>query len=41
LLVAVVNDGLTLRSVIVVFTLGLMAWGVLSLLVASIREHFD
>jgi capsular polysaccharide transport system permease protein len=30
-----------LRSVVVVFTLGLMAWGVLSLLVASIREHFD
>jgi capsular polysaccharide transport system permease protein len=29
-----------LRSVLVVFVLGMMAWGVLSLLVAGIREHF-
>ncbi len=29
------------RSVLVVFILGLMAWGVLSLLFAGIREHFD
>jgi capsular polysaccharide transport system permease protein len=30
-----------LRSVLMVFVLGLVAWGVISLLVASIREHID
>jgi capsular polysaccharide transport system permease protein len=30
-----------LRAVLAVFVLGLVAWGVLSLLVASIREHVD
>ena len=30
-----------IRSVLMVFVLGLVAWGVLSLLVASIREHAD
>lgn len=30
-----------LRGVVTVFLLGLMAWGVLSLLLASIREHAD
>lgn len=30
-----------LRSVLVVLGLGLLAWGVLGLLIASIREHFD
>jgi len=29
-----------LRSVVVVFVLGMMAWGVLSLLAAGVREHF-
>lgn len=29
------------RSVLITFVLGLMAWGVLSLLLASIREHSD
>jgi capsular polysaccharide transport system permease protein len=28
-----------LRSVVIVFLLGMLAWGILSLLVASIREH--
>ena len=30
-----------IRSVLMVFVLGLVAWGVISLLVASIREHID
>jgi capsular polysaccharide transport system permease protein len=30
-----------LRSVVIVFLLGLLAWGILSLLVASIREHMQ
>ncbi len=30
-----------LRSILVVFVLGLMGWGVLSLLTASVREHYD
>ena len=30
-----------IRSVIMVFVLGLVAWGVISLLVASIKEHTD
>lgn len=30
-----------IRSVIVVLVAGLVAWGVLSLLIASVREHFD
>lgn len=30
-----------IRSVLMVFVLGLVAWGVLSLLVASIKEHTD
>jgi capsular polysaccharide transport system permease protein len=30
-----------LRSVIVVLVLGLVAWGILTLLVASIREHME
>lgn len=30
-----------IRSILVVFALGLVAWGVLSLLVASVREHTD
>jgi capsular polysaccharide transport system permease protein len=30
-----------LRAVLAVFVLGLVAWGVLSLLVASVREHVD
>ncbi len=30
-----------IRSVLMVFVLGLVAWGVLSLLVASIKEHAD
>jgi len=30
-----------LRSVVVVFVLGMMAWGVLSLLAAGVREHFS
>jgi capsular polysaccharide transport system permease protein len=30
-----------IRSVIVVLIAGLVAWGVLSLLIASVREHFD
>lgn len=30
-----------LRSVVMVFVLGLIVWGVLSLIVASIREHAD
>jgi capsular polysaccharide transport system permease protein len=30
-----------IRSVIIVFVLGLIAWGILSLLVASVREHLD
>ena len=30
-----------IRSVIMVFVLGLLAWGILSLLVASVREHLD
>lgn len=29
------------RNVLVVLVLGLVAWGILTLLVASIREHFD
>jgi capsular polysaccharide transport system permease protein len=29
------------RSVMVVFVLGMMTWGVLSLLAAGVREHFD
>jgi capsular polysaccharide transport system permease protein len=29
------------RSVVIVFLLGLLAWGILSLLVASIREHMQ
>jgi capsular polysaccharide transport system permease protein len=28
-----------LRSVVVIFVLGLVAWGILTLLVASVREH--
>ena len=30
-----------IRSVLVVFVLGLIAWGILSLLFASVREHLD
>jgi capsular polysaccharide transport system permease protein len=30
-----------IRSVLVVFVLGLIAWGILGLLLASVREHFD
>ncbi len=30
-----------LRSVLVVFVLGLVAWGILGLLIASVREHLD
>jgi capsular polysaccharide transport system permease protein len=30
-----------IRSVLMVFVLGLLAWGILSLLLASVREHFD
>jgi capsular polysaccharide transport system permease protein len=30
-----------IRSVIMIFVLGLVAWGVVSLLVASIKEHID
>lgn len=30
-----------LRNVLMVFVLGLLAWGIISLLVASVREHFD
>lgn len=30
-----------LRSIIVVFALGMVAWGILSLLLAGIREHHD
>jgi len=30
-----------LRSVVIVLLLGLLAWGILSLLVASIREHMQ
>ena len=30
-----------IRSVIVVLVAGFVAWGVLSLLIASVREHFD
>jgi capsular polysaccharide transport system permease protein len=29
------------RSIVTVFVLGLVAWGVLSLVVASVREHTD
>ena len=29
------------RSVFTIFMLGLVAWGVVSLLVASVREHID
>jgi capsule polysaccharide export protein KpsE/RkpR len=30
-----------LRNVLAVFVLGLLAWGIISLLAASVREHFD
>ena len=30
-----------IRSVLVVFVLGLLAWGILGLLLASVREHLD
>ena len=30
-----------LRSVLTVFVLGLILWGVVSLVVASVREHVD
>jgi len=30
-----------IRSIFTVFIFGLIAWGVISLLVASIREHVD
>jgi capsular polysaccharide transport system permease protein len=29
------------RSIIIVFVLGLVAWGILTLLVASVREHME
>jgi len=30
-----------LRSIVVVFVLGMIAWGILSLLLAGVREHHD
>jgi capsular polysaccharide transport system permease protein len=30
-----------LRSVLAVFVLGLIAWGVLAMLIAAIKEHMD
>jgi len=30
-----------IRTILIVLVLGLIAWGILSLLLASVREHHD
>lgn len=35
------NEPRRIRSVAIVFVLGLVMWGILGLLIASVREHFD